>query len=206
MLHPSSGVVPPSVRPVPIRERPPDAEPRQVSIPAAVRPGATTVGGVMSLVVEVVWAGLLISTAEFAPDVVASGRRPATLSPTEQQVTSLYACDTSTHTVDNCPRMVVAGYILDTSKLSKGISTIEWISLDIYTVTCSTPREALAASVHAPRCAIRVERIDWTSPGRDNTCLLCGCRRKPVLRNRADLDALEGKAWVQVLGHISVIL
>jgi hypothetical protein len=49
-------------------DRPADAEPRQVSTPAAARPGATTVGVVVRRLVVV--AGLLISTADDAPDVL----------------------------------------------------------------------------------------------------------------------------------------
>src|ERR1700691_1724470 len=47
MVQPSSTLVLPNVKPPPISDMPPAAEPRQVSIPAAVRPGATTVGVVV---------------------------------------------------------------------------------------------------------------------------------------------------------------
>jgi hypothetical protein len=70
-VHPGSGIVEPIVSPVPISDRPPDAEPRHVSTPAAARPGATTVGGVVSLVVVLTFAGSLMLTMDIAPDVVA---------------------------------------------------------------------------------------------------------------------------------------
>jgi hypothetical protein len=54
--------------PPPITDKPADAEPRQVSTPAAARPGATTVGVVIKWFVEV--AGLLMSTVDAAPDVL----------------------------------------------------------------------------------------------------------------------------------------
>jgi hypothetical protein len=53
-----------------MRDRPPAAEPRQVSTPAAARPGATTVGVVIKRAVDVVLAGLLMATLEVAPDEV----------------------------------------------------------------------------------------------------------------------------------------
>ena len=59
-------------RPPPISDKPPALEPRQVSMPAAVRPGATTVGGVINRFVEVVLAGLVILMADEAPDVLPS--------------------------------------------------------------------------------------------------------------------------------------
>jgi hypothetical protein len=49
---------------------PPDAEPRQVSTPAAARPGATTVGVVIRWFVEFVTGGSLILTDDDAPDVL----------------------------------------------------------------------------------------------------------------------------------------
>jgi hypothetical protein len=70
MVHPSSTVVRPKLKPVPISEIPPEAEPRQVSIPAAARPGATTVGGVIRRFVEVVLAGLVIFSDDEAPDIL----------------------------------------------------------------------------------------------------------------------------------------
>ena len=39
-------------------------------MPAAARPGAITVGGVINRLVEVVFAGLVILIADDAPDVV----------------------------------------------------------------------------------------------------------------------------------------
>jgi len=60
--------VAPKVMPPPITDRPPEAEPRQVSMPAAARPGAATVGVVITC--AVVFAGLLMSTIDDAPDVL----------------------------------------------------------------------------------------------------------------------------------------
>src|SRR5665213_1468874 len=68
MVHPSSTLVLPKVRPPPITDRPPDAEPRQVSTPAAARPGGTTVGVVTRRLV--VLAGFVMSIADEAPDVL----------------------------------------------------------------------------------------------------------------------------------------
>src|ERR1700691_1824131 len=68
MVQPESTIVLPTVRQPPITDRPADAEPRQVSTPAAARPGATTVGVVIRWFVE--FAGLLISTVDIAPDVL----------------------------------------------------------------------------------------------------------------------------------------
>src|SRR6516225_12059645 len=45
-----SGILPPSVTPVPSHEPPPLTEPRQLSIPAAAKPGANTEGTVDTLV------------------------------------------------------------------------------------------------------------------------------------------------------------
>src|SRR3974390_3460535 len=44
VAQPGSGMVPPSDIPVPSQDPPPETLPRQVSMPAAVRPGAKTVG------------------------------------------------------------------------------------------------------------------------------------------------------------------
>lgn len=74
----TSGVVPPNEIPVPSQLPPPETEPRQVSIPAAARPGANTVGTVvifwlagtelMTLVVVVLLGELaLLPTAAFPP-------------------------------------------------------------------------------------------------------------------------------------------
>src|ERR1700677_4712558 len=68
MVHPSSTLVAPKVRPPPITDKPPDAEPRQVSTPAAARPGGTTVGVVIRRLV--VLAGLVTLSADEAPDVL----------------------------------------------------------------------------------------------------------------------------------------
>jgi hypothetical protein len=78
-------------------ERPPVAEPRQISMPAAARPGATTVGGVISRFLESVLARLLILTAESRPMWFV---RRLEHSPTlERRGAQLYACDTPTNTV-----------------------------------------------------------------------------------------------------------
>src|SRR5580698_6580666 len=58
----------PYVSPPPITDRPADAEPRQVSTPAAARPGATTVGVVIRRFVEFALPGLLTLTIAIAPD------------------------------------------------------------------------------------------------------------------------------------------
>src|SRR5580692_200292 len=68
MVHPSSTVVRPKLKPPPMTDTPPEFEPRQVSMPAAARPGAITVGGVISRLVEVVLAGLVMLMAADAPD------------------------------------------------------------------------------------------------------------------------------------------
>jgi hypothetical protein len=67
-VQPESTMVLPNVSPPPITDRPADAEPRQVSMPAAARPGATTVGVVIRRFVEFAFAGLLILTVDIAPD------------------------------------------------------------------------------------------------------------------------------------------
>src|SRR6516165_2539216 len=62
-----SGTVPPNEIPVPSQEPPPETEPRQVSIPAAARPGAKTVG---TFVID--WlAGMLLVTMALLPVLTA---------------------------------------------------------------------------------------------------------------------------------------
>src|SRR6516164_5128262 len=62
-----SGTVPPNEIPVPSQEPPPETLPRQVSIPAAARPGAKTVG---TFVMD--WlAGMLLVTMALLPVLTA---------------------------------------------------------------------------------------------------------------------------------------
>ena len=67
-----SGTVPPNEIPVPSQEPPPDTLPRQVSIPAAARPGAKTVG---TFVMD--WlAGMLLVTMALLPVLTALALPP----------------------------------------------------------------------------------------------------------------------------------
>src|SRR3974390_1405708 len=67
-----SGTVPPNAIPVPSQDPPPETLPRQVSIPAAARPGAKTVG---TFVMD--WlAGMLVVNMALLPVLVALALPP----------------------------------------------------------------------------------------------------------------------------------
>src|SRR3974390_2870160 len=81
VAQPGPGRVPPSEIPVPSQDPPPETLPRQVSIPAAVRPGAKTVG---TLVMD--WlAGTLgfgrMAAREWPPWLVLVALPPVALPP-----------------------------------------------------------------------------------------------------------------------------